>query len=1433
MCLTKQLLRVICSVFLLVITRYDVFAQTCTPTFHKLYYGTGNDESFDVRATSDKGSIVTGRTSSNSAQYDGFLMKLDEQGNIEWSKTYGGSEYDDLLKVRQTSDGGYVAIGVTKSFGEPHGETWVIKTDANGILQWSQHYKKNSDPVKAKSIVQLTDGSYLFAVNINDSTKNGDGMIVRINSSGIPVWSLVFDNGDDDGINVLEEDGDTFLMGGYATVNERKGILMRMRVSDASIVWCRKFTMAAGRNDEIIHVEKINGGLAFAASSTYPVAIGGYSPYLLTLFKTRGDSNIFFKRRVDAHINYKIASVHVRTTPDSGFIYASNDTVPAGQAQYHKVAPTGMWDWGHLANNDWERRRLEGLDVFSDKGYILSGYVTSFQYGNRNRIQVLKTDIMGETGSCDRRLQTNFIDTANYTISGFTWNSIAAESITNSSEIVQEILLPLSTQTLCADTYCEIPDVPKGVSCYSTLITHLKGKYGFTPFDELRVEDGYILVGYQTYFRGADPVVLKLRLDGTVAWTKTLTRYVFSNDFNKVLLASDGNVIITGKTYNSSYYENDIGSFILKLSPSDGSIIWSKTISGNIVELTTADNGTLIGCIVRPEFVTLFKIDLSGNIVWQRTTNGEYDSKFTYRSLVHDGNSIYAAGEYESDHRVTIEKLDLDGNSVWLKSFKINGYDTWVESLHLIGDSLYFDAEYYDMVANPIFGERKLAMVKISKDGGSLSGFTLNDLGLVSDGHYFYYFGSRFHIVTRTIDDNFVVAELTGKGKDTALVLTKFSPVTGQIFWSRKYDNLNKIFVSRIKDDGGSLMILGRKFLHSNDVVNIYQAIFMRTDPVGQVSKDGVGDCHNLLNEVRVVPITFTELTKPLPVRSAGSAVVKPYDVITRYFTVNSQVGCTEIKNCSSIQISGPTIVCNANGPITFLGKRDVGCTNPVLWKIDNTSVTMVSQTDSSITVQFRNAGNIPLVAYLSTTCGVVKDSVNITVSQISNLHLGNDTTICPGNSILVNAHKGFASYEWQDGSTDSFFRVTKPEKYFVTVTDGCGSTLSDTIVISQHVPAPFSVGVDRTTCNSDTVHVNAPTGFANYSWSPSYNINSTESQKIVVNPAVDTAYFVRAEDIPGCFVYDTIRIKVNHSPTISLGRDTSFCFGKSTVLDAGAGFTTYRWSDGSSFQTITVNKVGTFSVIGTTAEGCSSYDTMKVISVYPLPVITLDHNQELCESSTRSLDPGTFSSFLWQDGNTNRRYTVNTSGTYYVQVTDNNGCTNSDTVHITTMLPSPSHFLPNDTSICSYGTAELKTVSSFNSYLWSNGSTLSKITIDKAGNYWLQVKDSKGCIGRDTIVVTLKDCMKGVYIPTAFTPNQDSKNDQFRAMLFGKVKSFDLTIYNRWGQAVFHTTDYYKGWDGKVAGKEQDPGTFIWLCRYQLEGDQEKVERGTVTLIR
>jgi gliding motility-associated-like protein len=112
-------------------------------------------------------------------------------------------------------------------------------------------------------------------------------------------------------------------------------------------------------------------------------------------------------------------------------------------------------------------------------------------------------------------------------------------------------------------------------------------------------------------------------------------------------------------------------------------------------------------------------------------------------------------------------------------------------------------------------------------------------------------------------------------------------------------------------------------------------------------------------------------------------------------------------------------------------------------------------------------------------------------------------------------------------------------------------------------------------------------------------------------------------------------------------------------------------------------------------------------------------------------------------------------------------------------------------------------------------------------------VTDNNNCIGKDTIIVFQKDCLMGLFTPSAFTPNRDGKNDVFKPVFWGAVKQFKFVVYNRWGEVVFTTSELNKGWDGTVKGVLQDSGVFIWTCTYKFDSEKEKMGKGTVVLLK
>lgn len=164
---------------------------------------------------------------------------------------------------------------------------------------------------------------------------------------------------------------------------------------------------------------------------------------------------------------------------------------------------------------------------------------------------------------------------------------------------------------------------------------------------------------------------------------------------------------------------------------------------------------------------------------------------------------------------------------------------------------------------------------------------------------------------------------------------------------------------------------------------------------------------------------------------------------------------------------------------------------------------------------------------------------------------------------------------------------------------------------------------------------------------------------------------------------------------------------------------------------------------------------------------------------------------------------------------------------------PPPAVFLPPDTTKCNYSTIAINATPGFPAYLWNTGATTPSIAVNDPGTYTLKITDANACTATDSILITDSACPQYVYLPNAFTPNADGRNDIFRPIFAGAASVFRFAVYDRLGRMVYETRDPYHGWDGTSNGKQQPAGVYVWVCAYKLYQQEEKVQRGTVILIR
>lgn len=252
---------------------------------------------------------------------------------------------------------------------------------------------------------------------------------------------------------------------------------------------------------------------------------------------------------------------------------------------------------------------------------------------------------------------------------------------------------------------------------------------------------------------------------------------------------------------------------------------------------------------------------------------------------------------------------------------------------------------------------------------------------------------------------------------------------------------------------------------------------------------------------------------------------------------------------------------------------------------------------------------------------------------------------------------------------------------------------------------------------------------------------------------------------------------------------------------------------------------------LAASAGNCSlAADTLH-ITVFP-EINRLAAPGNLCPHEELVLRPGSgFKSYRWQDGSEDSVYVAKEPGLYHVQVETWCGDIIADTIAIDGH-PAPAVNLGADTFICENESVHLQAGDGFNTYTWNTGASAPAITVNKPGLYTVTVTDINGCRATDTIVVILRNCINRLVFPNAFTPNGDGRNDLFRPVVSGNLTSYILTIYNRWGQRIFSTSNPSSGWNGRLRnGKIQSDG-YVWVCTYQFEHEPPKTDKGMVMLI-
>ncbi len=459
--------------------------------------------------------------------------------------------------------------------------------------------------------------------------------------------------------------------------------------------------------------------------------------------------------------------------------------------------------------------------------------------------------------------------------------------------------------------------------------------------------------------------------------------------------------------------------------------------------------------------------------------------------------------------------------------------------------------------------------------------------------------------------------------------------------------------------------------------------------------------------------------------------------------------------------------------------------------------------------------------------------------------------------------------YEWIDGPMYSInngpyqasgaFTGLPAGMYRVKIKDNPGCIDSLDVAVAQLFPDLLISGIPITaaTCSGDpdgTATVTMTGGKNPYS----YSLNGVNFQSSNIFNLRTGNYTVTIKDDNGCSATQNIFIPFNNDVTVEAGADPTICESKSTQLNAVANAASISWWPTTALSNPGIvnpvaSPVVTTKYYATATTGiCVKTDSVTVI-VNPAPIPDAGKDSTICFGQDIRLAASGGVQYFWKPSsylsNTNTHNPVVQrlpgSFKYYLGVIDANGCASlkKDSITITVTRPAKVDAGKDTVFVAINQPWPLNAVdvnrSGFTDYQWSPVFYLNRSNIpnpvttpDRDVLYTVTARTPNGCEAVDQVLVKTYRGPE-IYVPNAFTPNNDSRNDVLRAIPIGMKEFHYFRVYNRWGQPVFATVDPAVGWNGKIDAREQGTATYVWIAEAVDYKGNVIQRKGTVTVIR
>jgi gliding motility-associated-like protein len=1488
--------------------------------------GNNSDYFRDIKVTSDGGCVVTGNNNGVLVVY-----KFKSNGDVEWIRefdTFNGMGHGIVL----TNDGGYAISGRKQSYTE----ACVVKLSSTGATQWSKLLKKSNSEY-SYGLTKASDGNLVLVCNSQGTYTP----VFKFNvNTGAAIWQKEYESGAaNDQINhsldytSTTRDGNLLVSGGW---DEQSAIIKKID-TNGNILWAKKINAIGQSVRALSVVEQADG------------------TYLSFLYSSSNQDNIFLK--FDANFNIlkqkklgKGGSISLRTFSST----ASGD--------YYVVG---------ITNNQSALIKLDALlescstyenaNISIINQAVKSQDINTFTFENSNPLSIL-TDF-GDPAqlstvehcvkSCDSTSTNcnNPMFSQNYKVLDGNLSLTVIREDKNNTFIATGAIYQAGSTNLGTPYLLKLDAIGKIVWAKKILIDgagifynlkptadggsiasgNFNGHPAIAKFSSLGDLEWFNTTnssGAGDYFRSViqtkdggyaasgtvnvneSAFVAKFRANGTTQWTREIGSS--TSDWSVGLEElNDGALLVASNTTSTT------GTYLMKLDVNTGNFIWQKEYSSGAPnsccdhtfdEITKATDGNFLLTGNWSPNVTLFqKVDNNGNILWAKkiSENGKV-LRGTHSFQTPDGGYIISSIDYNKQFERVIVKLDNNFKIQWQKTVGIGG-DPFIKGV------LAFTNGDHWIAANQLSGfsiSKTNALAKSCEDFPNSNVIIEDVRSQVSEGSF---------------------------SNDVGRALFKLTPeITPlEVLITNRCKECKEICGNGIDDDGDGL-------IDNADVVDCPCMKCFDKDSVKIIGVDTL--CANSNYTFRLKGYKCTKFKTNWLINGNGVDIVAINDTtLSVRFNQGTTFGLTATiqDSCGIDTIFSKTHIISAP-PTLELGPDKTICQTGVFtFKAPRGFKSYLWQdfTTDSVFTAF-GAGKY-WVRVMDSCGGVQSDTVRIIQLTVPNLNIAPDTLkICQGDSIVVTAPTGFATYRWSPsvGVNDTFKRVitltpSVSGRYFCAVSTLAGCVSSDSLwvevkplnnairAVSICTGLSYKIG-DSTFTKAGVYSVRLKSTTGGCDTLVSLTLNTINNFTRQIDSLICTNQTIKIGDstftkvgnytvilrgrVGSCDTVVTVNLKapiiVEQTLNKTICQGQNLKVGDSTFIKSGtykvfinntlckdtiitvnlrvtdlavqtAAFNTcpnaqngritssikngtppyaYTWNNGETTANLNNLTAGIYNLTVTDVNNCTdtAIVTIKATPQYSYnlgvkqPTCFGDANGEIRISSTEKLSIS-FDSVVF-----NRSGFLNNlrAGNYPIFVKDSNNCIYSELINI----PQPPQLilsLPADTLLklgdsiriesFTNGVGRLK-------YRWQPVRDLSCDTcatvIAKPTTgilYTLTLTDSTGCQVRDDIrLLVNREC--NIFIPNVFSPfSTIGNNDVFYPYASDCAKQVAfMEIYDRWGEMVFHKINFplndpSNGWDGTFNGKQLEAAVYAYRIEIVLADGRLERFFGDVTLIR